>query len=204
MIENFSKLKVDFANEILVDKGKHEQKKKIDNYESLYHVSKISKLEFYEKFAKSIQIPFFNSKLDRLQIGLANVELVNVYRDLEVFPVKLSNGVFHIASATIGKPQQLWATEMYGAGNFIFHITTPNDIRWMIQETFGQDEIVYATERLEIEQPEFSAKTVFTKKQKTFFLALVCLVSLCIILNGLAWVSAALVILVLSIYFFSY
>lgn len=204
MIENFSKLKVDFANEMLVDKGRHEQKKKIDNYESLYNVLNISKLEFYEKLAKSIQVPFFNSKLDGWQIGLANVELVNVYRGLEVFPVKFSNGVFHIASTTIGKPQQLWAKETYGAENFIFYITTPNDIRWMIQETFGQDEIVYASERLEIEHPEFSAKTVFTKKQKTFFLALVGLVSLCIILKGLTWVSVALVIFVFSIYFFSY
>ncbi len=72
MIENFSKLKIDFANEILNEKGEHEQKERVINYESLFHVSKTNKLEFYKKLAANIEVPFFNSKTDSLQIGLAN------------------------------------------------------------------------------------------------------------------------------------
>ena len=116
----------------------------------------VKRQKLYHTIAEQYDLPFVDLMKSPPDNTLILKEDLVYYTLYGYIPQAYENGHYIIATPNISNELKKWADGRYIDYEFV--ITSPNDIRWTIEEFFGDHNSHLAREELHNEAPHFSAK----------------------------------------------
>jgi len=137
----------------------------------------VKSYSFYQALADHFDRPFVNLMDESPDVALMDVDHYHIYLENLFVPWRKVDGLTMVAVADM-VPEVMAEAERVVDGPVDFVVTSKFDIVWSLQKYGDEFFSEKSVHELRIQQPEYSASTVFTKPQLIFVFILMTLVIL--------------------------